>query len=169
MQSTVRGSAATDAIAGEPTFAEQTNTTQTAADRGSISALTAVYVLIALVATLIVASSADLYLANKRLYSVADAAALAASGTAEISPQQTPQPAPQLTITPSRAKQAAQTQLTHFGDAYQLVDLRVDGDRVTVTVSVEWTNPFTGQLVTPTQQLRVTVTSRAVLDRVDGG
>ena len=140
-----------------------------AAERGSISALTAVYVLIALVATLIVASAADLYLANKQLYSVADAAALAASGTAEVAPSAAAAATPQLTIAQHPARQAAQTQLTHFGDAYQLVDLRVDGDRVTVTVRTEWTNPFTGQFVTPKQQLQVTVTSRAVLDRVDGG
>ncbi len=138
------------------------------AERGSITPLIAVYVLIALVATLIVASAANLYLANKRLYSVADAAALAASGTAEVAPQLAADSTPQLTLSPARARQAAQAQLAHFGDAYQLIDLHVDGDRVTVTLSTEWTNPFTGQLVTPKQQLQVTVTSRAVLERADG-
>lgn len=134
-------------------------------DRGSISPLILVYVLIALAAGLVIASAADLYLARKQLFSVADAAALAAVARYELDAVTVVNGDAHVVVDPDQARRAADDYLLAHGPAgAHVTAMRVDGDRVELTVAGTWSPSFGTSFVPLSVPIEVEVSARGDLE-----
>jgi hypothetical protein len=139
-------------------------------DSGSIMPLIAGFGALALAVVLLVTSATSLYIDRKRLFTLADGAALAAAESFELaSVRLTPAGVlrPRLTkpeVTEAAAGYLAQAPQSRL-DRVRLVEaVTPDGVSARVTLTAVWSPPMISMLVPEGIPLRVTATSRSVLD-----
>ncbi|MFG6491613.1 pilus assembly protein TadG-related protein [Microbacterium sp. P03] len=131
-------------------------------DEGSILILTIGYAVLALVAVLVCANATSLYLAQKQLDSLADAAALAGADGFTISVDGTGEPIAALTSDGVRAQ--AESLVTDVGNGAALLSATTpDGLSARVTVAAVWHPPVITLFVPDGVPLQATATSRTAL------
>lgn len=130
-------------------------------DRGSILILTLGYAVLALLVILVCVDATSLYLAQKRLDGVADAAALAAADGFELVIEDG-EPRPVLTTADVRAQ--AETVVSSVSGGVSLSSATTpDGVSARVTVVGVWRPPVLTLFVPDGVRLRSTATSRTAL------
>lgn len=121
-----------------------------------------VYVLVALVVMYVAALSTSAYLARKQLYSIADAAAVAAANAYDLADTRVDEHGqPHVQLDEHEALQTAQ----HYVDRLNTSDVRVkaavvDTDRVTVTVIGAWDVPLAEGIFPHGFDIEVTAVAR---------
>ncbi|WP_375383945.1 pilus assembly protein TadG-related protein [uncultured Microbacterium sp.] len=131
-------------------------------DEGSILLLTIGYAVLALAAVLICVDATSLYLEQKRLDSLADAAALAGADGFTIAMDAAGQPRADLTDTGVQAQAAALVE--DAGSGAVLVSAATpDGVSARVTVATTWHPPVITLFVPGGVPLEATATSRTAL------
>lgn len=132
-------------------------------ERGSITPLAIIYAVIALAAALLLFAAADLYLERKQLYTHADAAALAAANTFELSEVAAEDGTPRIQLDQAEATEAAEAYLAvHGSSELMLVNVTVDEDRVTIYVEGRWQAQIGGMFFPMSVPLGVEVSARAL-------
>ncbi|MCH6229188.1 pilus assembly protein TadG-related protein [Microbacterium sp. CFH 31415] len=130
-------------------------------DEGSVLLLTLGYGVLALVAILVCADATSLYLAQKRLDSLADAAALAAADGFVLSVDDGE---PVAELTTARVRDQAQTMVDELGSGATLLSAGTpDGLSARVTVAATWRPPVLTLFVPDGVALEATATSRTAL------
>ena len=130
-------------------------------DEGSILILTLGYAVLALVAILICVAATSLYLSQKRLDALADAAALAAADGFEVT---VVDGAPVATLTDAAVRRQAQLMVAEVGRDAVLVSAETpDGVSARVTVAGTWHPPVVTLFVPDGVALEATATSRTAL------
>jgi uncharacterized membrane protein len=130
-------------------------------DEGSILLLTIGYALLAIVAALVCMSATSLYLAQKRLDSLADAAALAGADGFAISIDGDQ---PRAELTDDGVRDQAKAIVTDVGGTAVLVSADTpDGLSARVTVAGTWHPPLLSLFVPDGVALEATATSRTAL------
>ncbi|WP_308220008.1 pilus assembly protein TadG-related protein [Microbacterium sp. CFH 31415] len=123
--------------------------------------LTLGYGVLALVAILVCADATSLYLAQKRLDSLADAAALAAADGFVLSVDDGE---PVAELTTARVRDQAQTMVDELGSGATLLSAGTpDGLSARVTVAATWRPPVLTLFVPDGVALEATATSRTAL------
>lgn len=131
-------------------------------ERGSITPLAIIYAVIALAAGLLLFAAADLYLAQKQLYTQADAAALAAANSFAIEDIAVAGGDPQIRLDHEDALAAAQNHLAaHGDDEITITQIAVTGEEVALTVGGQWRAEMGGLFFPTSVPLEVQVTARA--------
>lgn len=132
-----------------------------AADQGSILLLTLGYAVLAIAVIFVCTAATSLYLAQKQLDAVADAAALAAADGfdfAEVGGE------PVATVTASAVRREAESILVNLDTDARLVSATSpDGVSARVTVAGEWHPPLVTVFVPDGVPLESTATSRTAL------
>lgn len=130
-------------------------------DEGSVLLLTIGYGVLALAAVLICVDATSLYLAQKRVDAVADAAALAAADGFELS---VVDGAPVAVLAPDDVREQAQALVDAAGGGATLVSATTpDGVSARVTVAGTWRPPVLTLFVPDGVALEATATSRTAL------
>lgn len=130
-------------------------------DEGSILILTLGYAVLALVAILICVAATSLYLSQKRLDALADAAALAAADGFEVT---VVDGAPVATLTDAAVRRHAELMVAEVGRDAVLVSAETpDGVSARVTVAGTWHPPVVTLFVPDGVALEATATSRTAL------
>lgn len=130
-------------------------------DEGSVLILTLAYGVLALVAILVCVAATSLYLSQKRLDALADAAALAAADGFELT---VVEDAPVARLTSEGVHRQAQLLVAEVGGDASLVSASTpDGVSARVTVADEWHPPVLTLFVPDGIALRATATSRTAL------
>lgn len=133
-------------------------------ERGSVTPLIAVYTMIALATVLLLLAAADLHLARKQLFTLADGAALAAANRYDLDAVRLADGAPVVELDHEQAALAAQHHLDRAGGDARVVELRLDGDRVVLRVAGEWSPPVASAFVPVAVPIEVTVSGRGALE-----
>jgi uncharacterized membrane protein len=138
-------------------------------DEGSILPLVAAFAALALAVVLLATAASSLYLERKRLFTVADGAALAGAEAFELSTVEVVDGHLQAELTDADVRAAVQDYLADLStDRFD--DLRVeevssaDGTSATVTLSARWRPPVAGFFLPRGVRIDVTTTARSVLD-----
>lgn len=139
-------------------------------DEGSILPLICFYAALALVVTLIVASATSLYLERKRLFTLADGAALVGAEAFDLSDVAVTSHGPRVELKPSEVQAAVRAYLSGnpIGtfEALRLEQATsVDGRSATVTVSAIWRPPVVTAFVPEGLRIDATAVSRTVFGR----
>lgn len=130
-------------------------------DDGSVALLTLGYAALALVVILVCTAATSLYLAQKRLDAVADAAALAAADGFSLT---VVGGEPVATLTGDGIRREAETMVTEIGGDARLVSASTpDGVSARVTVAGAWHPPVVTMFVPDGLALQATATSRTAL------
>jgi uncharacterized membrane protein len=130
-------------------------------DEGSILLLTLGYAVLALVAILICVAATSLYLSQKRLDALADAAALAAADGFEVA---VVDDAPVAVLTDATVRRQAELMVSEVGrDAVRVSAETPDGVSARVTVAGTWHPPVVTLFVPDGVALEATATSRTAL------
>lgn len=130
-------------------------------DEGSVLILTLGYAVLALVAILICVAATSLYLAQKRLDALADAAALAAADGFELT---VVGGEPVATLADADVRDQAQLMVDEIGGDAVLVSAETpDGLSARVTVAGAWHPPVMTLFVPDGVALQATATSRTAL------
>lgn len=130
-------------------------------DEGSVLILTLGYAVLALVAVLICTAATSLYLAQKRLDAVADAAALAAADGFELT---IADGEPVASLSDADVREQAELMVTQVGVGATLVSaVTPDGVSARVTVAGAWHPPVVTFFVPDGLALEATATSRTAL------
>lgn len=130
-------------------------------DEGSVLLLTLGYAVLALVAVLICTAATSLYLAQKRLDAVADAAALAAADGFELT---IADGEPVASLSDADVREQAQLMVAQIGGGAVLVSADTpDGVSARVTVAGAWHPPVVTLFVPGGLALEATATSRTAL------
>lgn len=130
-------------------------------DEGSVLILTLGYAVLALVAVLICTAATSLYLAQKRLDAVADAAALAAADGFELT---IADGEPVASLSDSDVREQAELMIAQMGGGATLVSaVTPDGVSARVTVAGAWHPPVVTFFVPDGLALEATATSRTAL------
>ena len=130
-------------------------------DEGSVLILTLGYAVLALVAVLICTAATSLYLAQKRLDAVADAAALAAADGFELT---IAAGEPVASLTDADVREQAGLMVAQIGGGATLVSAEAaDGVSARVTVAGAWHPPIVTFFVPDGLALEATATSRTAL------
>ena len=139
-------------------------------DEGSILPLICFYGALALLVTLIVASATSLYLERKRLFTLADGAALVGAESFDLRDVSVTADGLRVELTPAQVRHAVTTYLDgnpigrfealHLDDATTL-----DGRSAQVTVSAIWRPPVVTLLVPEGLRIDATAVSRTVFGR----
>ena len=130
-------------------------------DDGSILPLILGYVVLAVAVLLVCVSATDLYIAQKRLDSLADAAALAGSDgfTLQVEGEQV-----HARLTDAGVRAQAQAVVDAVAQAAELTSATApDGVSARVTVATTWHPPVVSRLVPNGVPLEATATSRTAL------
>lgn len=136
-------------------------------DRGSILPLVCFYGALALLVTLIVASATSLYLERKRLFTLADGAALVGAESFELTAV-TPTPdGPRATLTDTGVRDAvgaylASNPIGSFESLHLDTASTPDGRSAEVTVSAIWRPPVVTLFVPEGLRIDATAVSRTV-------
>ena len=131
-------------------------------EQGSVLLLTLGYAVLALVAVLICVDATDLYLAQKRLDSLADAAALAGAEGFTLAFDDSAAPTARLSA--DRVRAQAEAMVTDVGgDAVLVAAGTPDGLSARVTVAGVWHPPVLTVFVPDGLGLEATATSRTAL------
>lgn len=136
-------------------------------DRGSILPLVCFYGALALLVTLIVASATSLYLERKRLFTLADGAALVGAESFDLSAVTMTADGPRATLTHSGVRDAVRSYLASnpIGsfEALSLDEaITPDGRSAEVTVSAVWHPPVLTLFVPEGMRIDATAVSRTV-------
>ncbi len=136
-------------------------------DRGSMLPLVCFYGALALVVTLVVASATSLYLERKRLFTLADGAALVGAESFELDDVAMTPDGPRPTLTDSAVRMAVRDYLASnpIGrfEALELDEaLTHDGRSAEVTVSAIWRPPVVALFVPEGLRIDATAVSRTV-------
>ena len=130
-------------------------------DEGSVLILTLGYGVLAIAVILVCTAATSLYLAQKQLDAVADAAALAAADGFELS---IVGGEPVATLTDTGVRSEAAAMIGQIGDDARLVTASTpDGVSARVTVAGEWHPPVVTLFVPDGVRLEATATSRTAL------
>ena len=130
-------------------------------DEGSVLILTLGYGVLAIAVILVCTAATSLYLAQKQLDAVADAAALAAADGFELS---IVGGEPVATLTDTGVRSEAAALIGQIGDDARLVTASTpDGVSARVTVAGEWHPPVVTLFVPDGVRLEATATSRTAL------
>ena len=130
-------------------------------DEGSVLLLTIGYAVLALVAVLVCVDATSLYLAQKRLDSVADAAALAGADGFALT---VADGEPVATLSAPDIRAQAEAVIGAIGGAAELVSAGTpDGVSARVTVAGTWHPPVLTLFVPDGVSLEATATSRTAL------
>ena len=130
-------------------------------DEGSILLLTLGYGVLAIAVILGCTAATSLYLAQKQLDAVADAAALAAADGFELS---VVDGEPVATLTGEGVEREADAMIAQIGGDARLVSATTsDGVSARITVAGEWHPPIVTVFVPDGVALRATATSRTAL------
>lgn len=130
-------------------------------DEGSVLLLTLGYAVLALVAVLICTAATSLYLAQKRLDAVADAAALAAADGFELT---IADGEPVASLSDADVREQAELMVAQIGGGATLVSaVTPDGVSARVTVAGTWHPPVVTLFVPDGLALEATATSRTAL------
>lgn len=135
---------------------------KSADDSGSVLLLTLGYAVLALVAVLVCVDATSMYLAQKRLDSLADAAALAGADgfTLEIVADE-----PIARLTTEGVREQATALIDDLGGAATIVSAGTpDGVSARVTLATTWRSPVVTLFVPNGVALESTATSRTALD-----
>ena len=138
-----------------------------ASDRGSIMPLTVFYGFLSLALILVVVAATSLYLERKRLFTLADGAALVGAEAFTIDGVSVTPSGLRPTLQPTDVSAAVTAYLASTPDP-GFDDLRVDrattddGASATVTLSAVWHPPVLAPLVPDGLRIDVTSTARAV-------
>lgn len=136
-------------------------------DRGSILPLVCFYGALALLVTLVVASATSLYLERKRLFTLADGAALVGAESFELEAVAMTPDGPRATLTDSRVRDAVRDYLASnpigsFESLHLDEAATPDGRSAEVTVSALWRPPVVTLLVPEGLRIDATAVSRTV-------
>lgn len=136
-------------------------------EEGSTLILAIFYGMLALIVILLVAAATSLYLERKRLFSLADAAALVGAESFELSTVSVSEGVPQVTLSSSDVHAAVQIFLEDnpIGEFEELrleQAASVDGRSATVTLSSYWRPPVVTAFVPDGIRLDVTSVARSV-------
>jgi uncharacterized membrane protein len=130
-------------------------------DEGSVLILTLGYAVLAIAVILVCTAATSLYLAQKQLDAVADAAALAAADGFELS---IVSGEPLATLTDAGVHQAAAAMVGQIAEDARLVSAATpDGVSARVTVAGQWHPPIVTVFVPDGVALEATATSRTAL------
>ena len=130
-------------------------------DEGSVLILTLGYAVLAIAVILVCTAATSLYLAQKQLDAVADAAALAAADGFELS---IVAGEPVATLTDAGVRTEAEAMVGEIGDDARLVSASTpDGVSARVTVAGQWHPPIVTVFVPAGVALEATATSRTAL------
>lgn len=130
-------------------------------DRGSVVPLTIGYAVLALVLVLVCANATSLYLAQKRLDALADAAALAAADAFTLTVEEG---RPRADLTDADVRAPAQEMVDAAGEGARVVSAAApDGVSARVTVASSWHPPMLTLFVPGGVELAATATSRNAL------
>lgn len=130
-------------------------------DDGSVLILTLGYAVLALVAVLICTAATSLYLAQKRLDAVADAAALAAADGFELT---IADGEPVASLSDAEVREQAELMIAQMGGGATLLSAATpDGVSARVTVAGAWHPPVVTFFVPDGLALEATATSRTAL------
>jgi uncharacterized membrane protein len=136
------------------------------AEDGSTLLLTILYGVLGLALVLVVVSASSLYLERKRLFTVADGAALAAAEAWRLDAVQIEGERLSLELTSGEVADAAAVYLGDSGhrlDGLELVRATSDdGQSATVTLRAVWHAPISTDLVPVSVPIEVTATARSV-------
>ncbi|MFF2271012.1 pilus assembly protein TadG-related protein [Agromyces sp. NPDC058136] len=128
--------------------------------------LTIFFCVLALALILVVASATSLYLERKRLFTLADGAALAAAEAWGLDEVRVDGDEFTFELDDAEAAQAANDYLddaVHQLDGLELVDAEaLDGRTATVTLRAVWNAPIDTELIPVEVPIEVTVTARSV-------
>lgn len=135
-------------------------------EEGSTLLLTMFYAFLCLVLVLLVTAATSLYLERKRLFTLADGAALAAAEAFSLGEVAVTAHGPRPTLTDRSVAEAAGEYLGHAPTGLDAVRLEGagtdDGLTASVTVSSAWTPPVLTVFVPGGLRLEVTTTARSV-------
>ncbi|HWH25291.1 MAG TPA: pilus assembly protein TadG-related protein [Pseudolysinimonas sp.] len=136
-------------------------------DTGSTLPLIAFFGALALALVLVVAASTSLYLERKRLFTLADGAALAGAEAFTLDQVVETPNGPDVALAPDDVRTAVQSYL-HSAPTQRFDDLNldeatsVDGRSARVTLSSVWHPPLVGLFVPDGLRIDATATSRTV-------
>ena len=136
-------------------------------DEGSILPLIAVFAALAIALVLVVTAATSLYLERKRLFTVADAAALAGAESYPLERTATGGEGPVVRLDDREVRAAVEAELARSTGA-RIRELRVvdagtaDGRTASVTLSGVWRPPVVALFVPDGVPLEVTATARSV-------
>lgn len=135
-------------------------------ERGSTLLLTIFYCFLGLSIVLVVASATTLYLERKRLFTIADGAALAAAEAWALDSVQIDGDSLSIQLEDAEVRRAAADYLADAASDLDDVELvraaSDDGRSATVTLRSVWQAPIHTELVPLTVPIEVTVTARSV-------
>jgi hypothetical protein len=136
-------------------------------DSGSILPLICFYGALALLVTLVVASATSLYLERKRLFTLADGAALVGAESFELDAVTMTPDGPRATLTDAGVRDAVGAYLTtnpigRFEGLHLDEAITRDGRSAEVTVSAVWRPPVVTLFVPDGLQIDATAVSRTV-------
>jgi uncharacterized membrane protein len=130
-------------------------------DEGSVLILTLGYGVLAIAVILVCIAATSLYLAQKQLDAVADAAALAAADGFDLS---VVEGEPVATLTDAGVEREAEAMVGQVGTGARLVSATTpDGVSARVTIAGEWHPPIVTVFVPEGVALEATATSRTAL------
>jgi hypothetical protein len=139
-------------------------------DEGSILPLICFYSALALLVTLLVASATSLYLERKRLFTLADGAALVGAESFELNDVTVTPQGPRAELEPAQIRAAVRDYLAGVPtDAFESLSLdeatTPDGKSARVTVSAIWRPPVVTLFVPDGMRIDATAVSRTVFGR----
>lgn len=136
-------------------------------EEGSTLPLIIFYGFLSLVLILLVVSATSLYLERKRLFTVADGAALVGAEAFDLDTVAVTPDGPRPVLTPQRVADAVRTYLTDSPkNDFESLSLdnatTVDGRSATVSLSAHWRPPVLSLLVPEGLRIDVTAVARSV-------
>jgi hypothetical protein len=139
-------------------------------DEGSILPLICFYAALALLLTLIVASATSLYLERKRLFTLADGAALVGAESFTLTDVAVTPTGPQVELEPTEIRSAVRSYLAgnpigRFESLSLDEATTLDGRSAQVTVSAIWRPPVVTLFVPEGLRIDATAVSRTVFGR----
>ena len=137
-------------------------------DEGSTLLLTIFYGFLSLVLVLLVVAASSLYLERKRLFTLADGAALVGAEAFELSSVSLTPNGPLPVLESPDVAAAVTSYIATTPNDFQSLRIdraeTVDGRSATVTLSAHWTPPVVSLLVPEGIPIEVTAVARSVFD-----
>ena len=137
-------------------------------DEGSTLLLTIFYGFLSLVLVLLVVAASSLYLERKRLFTLADGAALVGAEAFELTAVSLTPNGPRPVLQRADVAAAVTSYIATTPNDFQSLRIdraeTVDGRSATVTLSAHWTPPVVSLLVPEGIPIEVTAVARSVFD-----
>ena len=137
-------------------------------DEGSTLLLTIFYGFLSLVLVLLVVAASSLYLERKRLFTLADGAALVGAESFDLSDVMVTPSGPRVHLQSTDVAAAVTTYVASTPSGFESLRVvraeSVDGRSATVTLSAYWRPPMVSLLVPEGIPIEVTAIARSVFD-----